>query len=85
LDTDSRRELNRGLGDGLARAFELAVTPLLFALAGFGLDAWLGTTPAFLLVLFFVAVLGIGVREWYAYDAKMKEHEAELARRRGGA
>jgi len=45
------RDVQNGFGDGLAKAFELVLTPALFGLAGFGLDRWLGLTPLLTIVL----------------------------------
>ena len=52
FDLSAKRELNKGFGDALSVAVELAVTPAIFAFLGWRLDEWLGTTPLFLLVLF---------------------------------
>lgn len=74
----AQRELNNGAGDALAVAFELALTPAIFAVLGWRLDEWLGTGPLFLLVLFlFVAVYEI----WKLlgrYDARMRSQEQAL-------
>ena len=84
-DLSAKRELNRGAGNAMSMAFELAVTPALFAFIGWRLDVWLGTTPLLLLVLF---VFTIGYEIWKLltrYDAMMREHEARMpgsARRR---
>ena len=45
VELRDRQATYNGFGDALAHATELVVTPLLFALAGFGLDRWLGTGP----------------------------------------
>lgn len=73
---DVRRATYQGFGDALAMAFELVFTPLVFALGGWFLDRWLGTTPVLLIVLVVLAVVGMGVRMYYGYDARMKVHEA---------
>ena len=39
MELHERRDMYNGFGDGLARAFELAVTPVVFGGIGFGLDA----------------------------------------------
>ena len=75
MNQRDQRELMSGFGDGLARAFELAVTPLIFGAIGWFLDRRFGTQPLFLLIAFFAAIVGIGVREWAAYDAAMKVEE----------
>lgn len=74
----TRRELNRGLGDGLAAGFEFAAVTAIFTGAGWLLDRWLGTAPVFIIVLTILALAGQIVRFWYAYDAEMKRHEEEL-------
>jgi hypothetical protein len=70
------RDTYRGFGDGFSRAFELAVTPALFGLAGYGLDRWLGIVPVFTLVFSLWAVTALFIRTWYDYVERMKAHEA---------
>jgi F0F1-type ATP synthase assembly protein I len=77
-DLSAKRELNRGAGNAMSMAFELAVTPAFLAFVGWRLDDWLGTTPLLLLVLF---VFTIGYEIWKLftrYDAMMREHEAGM-------
>ena len=45
FELSSKRELNKGFGDALQVAVELAVTPAIFAFLGWKLDSWLGTSP----------------------------------------
>lgn len=71
-----RRQLYQGFGDTLAVAFELAFTPVIVGLMGYGLDRWLGTLPIFTIVLVLIAVVGLSARMWYGYDARMRVHEA---------
>jgi len=75
VEVRERRDLYRGFGDTMARAFELVVTPLLFALAGWALDRWLGTGPAFAVGLGLLAVVGMSLRLYYGYTAEMARHE----------
>ncbi len=82
MDLRDKQELNRGFGDTLARAFELAATTAIFGGFGFLLDRWLGIIPVFTLILGAFAVIGQFVRMWYGYDAEMRRHEAELPSRR---
>lgn len=70
-----RRELQRGLDDGLSKAFELALTPAVLGVAGWLVDRELGVTPLFTLVAFFVGVIGTSVALWYRYDATMRVQE----------
>ena len=48
----------------------------LFFGLGFLLDRLLGTTPMFMIVMTILGAVGVFVRFWYRYDAKMTEHEA---------
>ena len=77
MDLRARRELNQGFGEALSRAFELAVTPVVFGFFGYLIDMRLGTSPIFLLVLALFAVVGQFVKLWYAYDGEMKRRDAE--------
>lgn len=77
MDSRDRRELNNNFGDGLSRAFELTLTPMVAAGIGLLIDRWLGITPI-LTVLF--AIWGIGVTmytTWIRYDSDMRRHEDE--------
>lgn len=80
-----RPEDLRNLDDGWSRAMEMVATPVIFALLGFLLDRWLGTTPLFTIVLAVFALIGSAAATWYRYDASMREHETEMAQRRGGS
>ena len=78
MDLRERRETYNGFGEALARAFELAVTPVLMGGGGWLLDRWLGTSPVFTIVLFVLAVVGLGASSYYRYTADMKAHEARM-------
>lgn len=73
--TGPKAELYRGFGDGFARAFELAVTPVVFGAMGYGLDRWLGIVPLFTTVFVLLAVIGLLLRTWYGYVYRMKALE----------
>jgi len=80
----ARRDLNNGAGDALTVAFELALTPALFAVAGWRLDLWLGTSPLFLVALF-VFVMAYEIWKLFVrYDARMRVEEQSLRLGRGG-
>ncbi len=68
-------DLYNGFGEGLSRAFELALTPAIIGGLGYLLDLWLGLLPVFTIVFFLIAMVGLIARMWYGYDARMKEHE----------
>lgn len=76
MDVREQRDLYNGFGNGLQRAFELAVTPAVFGAVGFAVDQWIGVQPVFTIVALVVALAGMFVRFWYAYDGEMKAHEA---------
>jgi F0F1-type ATP synthase assembly protein I len=82
FDLSAKRELNKGFGDAMAVAVELAVTPAIFAFLGWRLDAWLGTTPLFLLVLFLFTFTYVAWRELTRYRLRMEEQEQQLLGRR---
>lgn len=70
---------SNGSEDGLAKAIEIVMTPVIFAAAGFGLDRWWGTGPwlalSFGMTVFIVKILV----EWQRYAERMQSHEQELA------
>jgi F0F1-type ATP synthase assembly protein I len=80
-----RQQLNHGFGDAMSRAFEIAVTPVIFGLLGFWLDHVFGTQPVLTVALAVFAVVGMFVRSWIGYDAEMRRHEAELPHNRKAA
>jgi hypothetical protein len=69
-------ELYRGFGDGFTRAFELAVTPVIFGAMGYGLDRWLGLVPVFTTIFVLLTVVGLLLRTWYGYVYRMEAIEA---------
>jgi hypothetical protein len=83
VDLNDRRDLYNGFGDGLARAFEYAVTPAIFGFLGYLLDRAIGTVPVFTTILALLCVVGMFVKTWYAYDATMRAHEAASPWARG--
>lgn len=73
-----RRETCNGANDALARAMEIAVTPIIFGFVGFRLDLWLGTRPAFTVVLSTFCLGYLFWKMYVAYSAEMQAHEARL-------
>ena len=67
--------LYNGFGNALAQAVEFVGTPVIFFLVGFWIDHRLGTSPAFAVALFVLAVVGVGVSAYYRYKAAMDEAE----------
>jgi F0F1-type ATP synthase assembly protein I len=78
-----KRELNRGFGEALSRAFELAATTAIFGGIGWLIDGQLGTRPIAMIVLVVFAMVGQFAKLWYAYDQEMRRHEAALPSRPG--
>ena len=72
----TQRALYNGFGNTLARAFELVVTPTLFALIGHLIDRWLGTRFVFAVAFGIFCVVGMSIRMFYGYIEQMNEHEA---------
>ena len=68
-------QLYNGFGDTLARAFEMAMAPVLFTGLGYLIDRWLGTRPIFLVIFAVLGVVGAVLKAWYAYVASMRAHE----------
>jgi F0F1-type ATP synthase assembly protein I len=75
VEQNDKRGLYNGFGDGLAQAFEFAVTPAIFGAIGYVIDRALGTVPVFTIILSLFCLIGIFVKTWYVYDAEMKAHE----------
>jgi F0F1-type ATP synthase assembly protein I len=84
VEQNDKRGLYNGFGDGLAQAFEFAVTPAIFGVLGYLLDRALGTVPIFTIILALLCVIGIFLKTWYVYDAAMKVHEEEAPWARRG-
>ena len=75
MEQKDKRDLYNGFGDGLAQAFEFAVTPAIFGVLGYILDRAIGTVPVFTIILALLCVVGMFLKTWYVYDAAMKAHE----------
>jgi F0F1-type ATP synthase assembly protein I len=63
--------------DNLGRGIEFALLTVVFLGAGYGLDRWLDTKPAFTIGLVLVGLVGQALRFHYAYEVKMERLEAE--------
>ena len=71
------RDTYNGFGESLSRAFELAVTPAVFGVAGYALDRWLGILPVLTIIFFVLAVTTLPV-----IVAQRLTRDAGLLRRR---
>jgi F0F1-type ATP synthase assembly protein I len=84
LDLRGLRDVNTGLGDGLAAAFELIATPFIFGFLGYLLDRRLGTHLVFMFTFAFV-VFGYEVWKLVSrYLTEMDAHQASAKWSRAG-
>ena len=72
-----QRELFNGFGDGLALAFQIALTPAIFGVLGYVIDRHVGRTPLFTIAFFTFAMVGLFISLWARYEEKMKEEDAK--------
>jgi F0F1-type ATP synthase assembly protein I len=77
MTPNDTRDLYRAEDDAWTRAFELALTPIVAAGLGYVLDRIIGTVPLFAVAFLVLAVVASFIKMYYAYDAKMKVHDAE--------
>jgi len=56
---------------------ELALTPVVAGIIGYVVDRIAGTVPLFAIIFLVLAAVGTFIKMYYAYDVKMKAHEAE--------
>jgi F0F1-type ATP synthase assembly protein I len=75
VDLADKQEMNRGFSNAFSRSFEIAGLLALFALAGLGLDRWLGTSPVFVIIFSVFAFIGQFVRMYYAYVTDMARQQ----------
>ena len=78
MDLRAKRDLYNGFGNTLSRAFEIVLIPLIFALPGWGLDRWLGTSPVFALLGGGFGLAGVAAKMYYEYAARMDAEAAKL-------
>jgi hypothetical protein len=78
LDLREKRALYNGFGDTLTRAVEFVAIPGVFALIGAFLDDQLGTGSLLTVGLAVIALAGVFVRAYYAYEVAMQQQEAKL-------
>lgn len=64
---------------GISQGAEFAGGIVVFFLLGFGLDAWLDTTPLFMVALVVFATVGQFVKMYFVYTQDMKRLEDERA------
>ena len=64
---------NRAISQGT----EFAGGIIVFFLIGLGLDAWLGTTPFFMVGLVLFSTVGQFIKIWFSYSQEMDRLQAE--------
>lgn len=74
-----------GIDSSISQGAELAGGVFVFFLIGFGLDAWLDTTPWFMIGLVLFGVTGQFVKMYYSYSARMHTLEQERSEAARGA
>jgi F0F1-type ATP synthase assembly protein I len=77
-----RRELYNGFGDGLALAFQIALTPVIFGGLGYLIDRWIDKVPLFTIVLFLVSMIGVFLSQWLQYEYRMQQADAKAVWRK---
>ncbi len=82
FDLRSRQAINRGFSDALGRGIDLALTPVVFGLVGWGLDRWLGTWPIFTVVIATIGTAGTAVKIKLGYDKQMAAFDDTAATKR---
>ena len=75
MELRDRQATWQGFSDALAMSVEFVAVPLLFALLGFGVDRWLGTSPVLAIVLGLVGLVGVVLRTYYWYQASMSREQ----------
>ncbi|MCB1256610.1 MAG: AtpZ/AtpI family protein [Microthrixaceae bacterium] len=71
---ETTRQFNRSHG-----SFELALSPVIFALLGVWLDRKLGTSPLFVIFLALFGIVGAGLKVYYTYRYEMAQHAERLS------
>jgi hypothetical protein len=68
---DFTRQIGRSTG-----GYELAFSPMLLALMGYGIDRLFGTVPVFTISLGLLGFVGAVVKIYFTYRSDMEQHEA---------
>ncbi|WP_334142350.1 AtpZ/AtpI family protein [Rhabdothermincola sp.] len=75
MDVSQRREVTQQMYKS-SGGFELALSPVLFALVGLLIDRSLGITPILTVIFAVVGLAGVSVKLYYGYKIEMEQHEA---------
>ena len=72
-----KRDSYNGFGNGLAKAFEIALVPAIIGAAGYGLDHLLGIVPVLTILFSVAAIVGMFARSYYTYTYQMAQVQAD--------
>jgi F0F1-type ATP synthase assembly protein I len=75
VNVSQRRELTKEM-HRTTGGYELAFSPLLLALIGFGIDKLLGTLPLFTIAFAVLGLVGAVTKIYFQYRTEMEHHEA---------
>lgn len=75
MDVSQRREVSQQLYKQ-SGGYELALSPVLLALIGYGLDRLFGTVPLLTVVFAVLGLAGAVIKLYVNYRAEMEAHEA---------
>ncbi len=75
---DAQRGLYNGFGESYQRAIEYAAVPPVFGLVGWWLEGRLGWRPVLTIMFVLYAVVGLAIRTYFAYNARMIDEEGRL-------
>lgn len=81
-NTKTSRELNAGAGQAYSMAFELVMTPAIFAVLGWLLDRAIGVSPLFVIIFPVIVFVYELWKIWRQYNARMEELESNIPTRR---
>ncbi len=77
MTPNETRNWHQAEDDAWSRAFELALTPVVAGGIGYLVDRIFGIVPICTIVCVVLAVVATFIKMYYAYDTKMKAHDAE--------
>lgn len=78
-DLKGRQHLYNGFGDTFTRGMEMVLTPALLGGFGYFLDRVIGIVPVLTIVFTVIGVVGVAVKEYYAYEAEIRVQEADAS------
>ena len=74
-DLKGRQHLYNGFGDTFTKGMEMVLTPMLMGGIGYLLDRVIGMVPVLTIVFLILGIVGVGVKEYYTYEAAIAVQE----------